>query len=86
MSDDGRPAEIFPFPARSGLTRPQLADAFAACFATPAGVVVLDQLRRVFLDRRVPPTASDAELRHVEGQRAVVAWIMAMARASHAER
>jgi hypothetical protein len=56
-----------------------LAEAFVACFATPAGRVVLDQLRRLFLDRRVAPSASDAELRHVEGQRSVVAWILAAA-------
>ena len=54
-------------------------EAFVACFAGPAGRIVLDQLRRVFLDRRVAPSASDAELRHVEGQRSAAAWLLAMA-------
>jgi hypothetical protein len=56
-----------------------VAEAFVTCFAGPAGRIVLDQLRRLFLDRRVAPSASDAELRHVEGQRSVVAWLLAMA-------
>lgn len=54
-------------------------DACLACFATAPGRLVLDHLRRFFLDRRVPPSASDALLRHVEGQRSVVAWLLAMA-------
>ncbi len=54
-------------------------EACLACFATPPGRLVLEHLRRVFLDRRVPPSASDAELRHVEGQRSVVAWLLAAA-------
>jgi hypothetical protein len=57
----------------------EVEDAFAACFASPAGRVVAQHLRRIFLDRRVPPSASDAELRHVEGQRAAIAWLLAMA-------
>lgn len=56
-----------------------VAEAFATCFAGPAGRIVLEQLRRVFLDRRVAPSASDAELRHVEGQRSAVAWLLATA-------
>ncbi len=54
----------------------RLARAFARCFRGPDGEIVLAHLRRCFLDRRVPPTASDAELRHVEGQRSVVAHIL----------
>jgi hypothetical protein len=48
----------------------------AAWFATEQGQVLLGHLRRVFLDRRVPPTASDAELRYVEGQRSVVSYLL----------
>lgn len=44
----------------------------AMSFGTPQGRLLLAHLQRTFLDRRVPPTASDAELRHVEGQRSVV--------------
>jgi hypothetical protein len=39
---------------------------------------VLEHLRRVVLDRRLAPHASDAELRHLEGQRYAVAYIVAM--------
>ncbi len=56
----------------------ELAEAFASCFTGPAGVLVLDYLRRTFLTRRVPPTAGDAVLRHVEGQRSVVAHIQSL--------
>lgn len=44
----------------------------AACLGSAAGQALLAHLRRCFLERRVPPAASDAELRHVEGQRSVV--------------
>jgi hypothetical protein len=56
----------------------ELARAFATCFRGASGRIVLEHLRRAFLDRRVPPTASDAELRHVEGQRWVAAHILAL--------
>lgn len=56
-----------------------LAEVYRSCFQGPAGRLVLDHLRKAFLLRRVAPTASDAELRHVEGQRTAVAWILAMA-------
>ncbi|MDX6748791.1 hypothetical protein SH611_03120 [Geminicoccaceae bacterium 1502E] len=52
--------------------------AFAACFSGADGRQALAHLRRVFLDRRLPPSASDAELRHAEGQRSVAAYIAAM--------
>jgi hypothetical protein len=57
---------------------PELRRAFLACLSTPDGEAVLAHLRRVFLDRRVAPTAPDAELRHVEGQRSVVAHVLAL--------
>ena len=55
-----------------------LCRAFHACFQGPQGELALRHLQRVFLDRRLPPSASDAELRHVEGQRSVVAYIGAL--------
>lgn len=58
---------------------PELCRSFATCFATPQGETVLAHLRRTFLDRRLPPSASDAELRHVEGQRFVVAYLLKLA-------
>ena len=62
---------------------------FLACFAHADGEAALHHLRRVFLDRRLPPSATDAELRHVEGQRSVVAYVTAMiehARDPHQDR
>jgi hypothetical protein len=48
----------------------------AACLGTSHGRVLLLHLERSFLARRLPPTASDAELRHLEGQRALVAHLL----------
>jgi hypothetical protein len=56
----------------------ELCRAFARCFADADGRMVLDHLKRVVLDRRLPPNASDAALRHLEGQRYAVAYIVAM--------
>ena len=57
-----------------------LAHAVAACFAGRNGELVVQHLRATFLDRRVAPTASDAELRHVEGQRSAIAYLLRLAR------
>ncbi len=57
-----------------------LTSAMAACFAGRHGEIVIQHLRNLFLDRRVPPTASDAELRHVEGQRFAIAYLLRLAR------
>ena len=56
----------------------ELCPAFARCFAGADGQMVLDHLKRGVLERRLPPHASDAELRHLEGQRHAVAYILAM--------
>jgi hypothetical protein len=56
-----------------------LANAVAACFAGRQGDIVSQHLRSHFLDRRVPPSASDAELRHVEGQRAAITYLLRLA-------
>jgi hypothetical protein len=63
---DGNPHEL------------ELCRAFARCFAGADGRLVLEHLRRTVLERRLPPDASDAELRHLEGQRYAVAHIVAM--------
>jgi hypothetical protein len=55
-----------------------LAIAFARCFASPDGQVVLRHLRAVTLDRSLGPGASDALLRHLEGQRQLVAHILSL--------
>lgn len=49
---------------------------FAECFRGSRGEAALGHLRRTFLLRRLPPQASDAELRHLEGQRAAIAYII----------
>lgn len=57
----------------------ELALAFARCFRGADGALVLGHLRQMILDRRLGPRASDAELRFLEGQRSVVAYIVSMA-------
>ncbi len=53
---------------------------FKTCFASRAGAEVLQHLCQRFLDRRVAPTESDNQLRHVEGQRSVVDYILSLAK------
>lgn len=55
-----------------------LCRAFARCFADQDGQRVMAHLARTILERRLPPSASDAELRHLEGQRCAIANIVAM--------
>jgi len=55
-----------------------LSRAFARCFATADGQQVLAHLRRLTLDRALGPAASDAQLRHLEGQRQLVTQIQAL--------
>jgi hypothetical protein len=52
-----------------------LAAAFARCFRGGDGERVLGHLRRITIDRRAAPDCSDAELRHLEGQRHLAAYI-----------
>jgi hypothetical protein len=52
--------------------------AFARCFQGADGRLALAHLRRAFLDRRAGPATSDAELRHLEGQRSAIAHILAL--------
>lgn len=64
--------------ARDEPDQEDLCRAFARCFAGPDGDRVTEHLKRLILERRLLPSASDAELRHVEGQRFAVAYIMSM--------
>lgn len=57
-----------------------LSNAAIACFAGRNGELLLQHLRSVYLERRLPPTATDAELRHVEGQRSAIAHLIRLAR------
>lgn len=54
------------------------AAAFARCFAGPDGARVLAVLRAMTLDRALGPDAPDAALRHLEGQRQLVATVLAL--------
>jgi hypothetical protein len=55
-----------------------LCRAFARCFSGPDGQQVQDHLKRLMLDRRLAPSATDAELWHLEGQRSAVAYMLGM--------
>ncbi len=54
------------------------APAFARCFVGPDGERVLNTLRAMTLGRALGPDAPDAALRHLEGQRQLVAVILAL--------
>ncbi len=49
--------------------------AFARCFSSREGQEVLAHLKTLTLERTLGPNASDSILRHLEGQRQLVAYI-----------
>jgi hypothetical protein len=53
--------------------------AAARCLSGADGDLITGHLRRLVLERRLPPEASDAELRHLEGQRWAIAHLLALA-------
>jgi hypothetical protein len=55
-----------------------LCRAFGRCFSGSDGQQVLAHLRRRILDRRLGPSATDAELWHLEGQRGAIAYVVGM--------
>ncbi|MDX9862189.1 MAG: hypothetical protein RBS99_14870 [Rhodospirillales bacterium] len=55
-----------------------LAAAFARCFRGEDGGRVIGHLRAITLGRAFGPAASDAQLRHAEGQRQLVAYVNAL--------
>lgn len=57
---------------------PDLARVFARCFGGDDGGRVMGHLRAITLERALGPAASDARLRHAEGQRQLVAYIAAL--------
>lgn len=52
-----------------------IAAAFARCFRGEDGERALGYLRRLTIERRPAPDCSEAELRHLEGQRHLAATI-----------
>jgi hypothetical protein len=64
--------------AGAGDAADTLSGAFARCFRSADGARVLQSLRSMTLEQAVGPSASDAVLRHLEGQRALFVYIEAM--------
>lgn len=56
----------------------QIADSFARIFRGADGEAAIAYLRAVTLDRALGPRASDATLRHLEGQRQLVCHVLAL--------
>jgi hypothetical protein len=56
----------------------ELARLFAKSFAGRDGDRALAHLKSLTLDRHLGPEASDAQLRHLEGQRHLVSTILAL--------
>lgn len=54
---------------------PELARAFARCFRGEDGARVIGHLGSITLGRVLGPKASDAHLRHLEGQRQLIAYV-----------
>lgn len=52
-----------------------LCAAFARCFRGSDGERALAHLRRITIERRPAPDCSEYELRHLEGQRHLAAYI-----------
>lgn len=63
-----------------------IAGAFARCFATADGQRVLAHLRRLAFGRVFGPDASEAALRHAEGQKQLVAFILSSVRNGGGDR
>ncbi len=55
-----------------------LAQVFARCFGGEEGVKVLKHLKSITHSRILGPAASDALLRHMEGQRQLVSYIISL--------
>lgn len=60
--------------------RTEVAASFARCFSTPDGRRVFAHLRAIAFGRTFGPEVSEAMLRHVEGQRQLLARIASLVR------
>lgn len=56
----------------------EVALAFARCFSGRQGDLALGHLRRLTQERHLGPEAGEAALRHLEGQRQLVAYIASL--------
>lgn len=57
----------------------EIRQAFAKCFLTREGRIVLSFLQRITLERYLGPDCSADRLRHLEGQRHLVCYIKSLA-------
>lgn len=55
-----------------------LSRAFRECFHSASGQAVLSHLRAITLDRFLGPMVADSALRHLEGQRHLMAYVIAL--------
>lgn len=82
MSTSEQDGWLFPAPVAGVMPEPEqaseLAAAAARCLSGVDGQRLLDGLIGMTLHRTVGPALSDAALRHLEGQRALVAWLLAL--------
>lgn len=62
--------------ALQGSADPLLSKSTARCFSGPDGRRVLQHLRAITLERSLGPAATDAMLRHLEGQRSLVVYLL----------
>lgn len=73
------PAQGWAWFAETGVPAPADAPLFVTrCFSTPDGRRTLDLLKAMTLERAAGPEITDAALRHLEGQRCLVALLLAL--------
>lgn len=56
----------------------EIKQAFAKCFTTREGKIVLSFLLRITLERYLGPDSTSEQLRHLEGQRQLVSYIKSL--------
>ena len=63
----------------------ELTRTYARCFSGPDGEKVMAHLQSLTFSRSLSPGAKNALLRHVEGQRQLVAYVMSQVRRGRGE-
>lgn len=66
-------------PNTSHMDDAEIRQAFAKCFLTREGQIVLSFLERITLERYLGPESTSEQLRHLEGQRHLVCYIKSLA-------
>ena len=56
----------------------EIHQAFAKCFASREGQIVLSYLQRITTERYLGPECSSEQLRHLEGQRHLVCYLKSL--------